>query len=94
MEKEDILHLGRLARISISEEEAESLMKDIPSVLEYVSTVNEIAAMPVKEPGPVHNVFRADEPTTEPGVYRDALLAEAPASDRNMLVVKKILDTE
>ena len=94
MEKADILHLGRLARISISEEEVDSLMKDIPSVLEYVSAVNEIAATPVKAPGPVHNVFRADEPTTTPGAYREALLAEAPAADLNMLVVKKILDTE
>lgn len=88
------MHLGRLARIKIAPEEVDGLVADIDAVLAYVSAVNEIAATPVKEPGAVHNVFRADVPTTEPGAYRDTLLGEAPAAERDMLVVKKILDTE
>ena len=43
MEKEDIVHLANLARISITNEEAEALKNEIASVLAYVSTVNEIA---------------------------------------------------
>ncbi len=94
MEKADILHLGRLARIKIRDEEIDDLKRDITAVLDYVSVVNEIASAPVKAPGAVHNVFRSDEVTNAPSVYTAALLAEAPATERNMLVVKKILSND
>ncbi|OIP78529.1 MAG: hypothetical protein AUK16_00025 [Parcubacteria group bacterium CG2_30_44_11] len=95
MEKADILHLGRLARITISEEEVADLQRDINAVLAYVSVINEIAGGDkAKVPGAVFNVFRMDTVTTTPGIYREALLAEAPAHERDMLVVKKILDND
>jgi aspartyl/glutamyl-tRNA(Asn/Gln) amidotransferase C subunit len=95
MEKADILHLGRLARITIKDEEVEGLQRDITSVLDYVSVVNEIATEgAVKAPGVVHNVFRSDVVTTTTGEHTEALLAEMPAHERNMLVVKKILSND
>jgi aspartyl-tRNA(Asn)/glutamyl-tRNA(Gln) amidotransferase subunit C len=96
MEKKDILHLANLARIRISEEEAGSLATDIESVLAYVSDVNTIAADAnlTKKVGVVHNVFRKDEVTNEPGSYTDALLAEAPEVKGRHLKVKKILQID
>lgn len=95
MEKADILHLGRLARIKIRDEEVADLQRDISAVLDYVSVVNEIAvAGELKVPGPVHNVFREDAVTVPPGTHRATLLAEAPATERDMLLVKKILDND
>lgn len=94
MEKADILHLGRLARIKIEEAEVPGLMRDITAVLEYVSAVSAIAGEPVKEAGPVRNVFREDVVTTEPGSNQEVLLAAAPKVERNMLVVKKILSND
>ncbi len=95
MEKADILHLGRLARINITDAEVDGLKRDINSVLEYVSVVNEIATEGVvKVPGAVHNVFRADAVTTVPGEQQAVLLAAMPATKNNMLMVKKILDND
>ncbi len=95
MEKADILHLGRLARINITDAEVDGLKRDINSVLEYVSVVNEIATEGVvKVPGAVHNVFRADAVTTVPGEHQAVLLAAMPATKNNMLMVKKILDND
>lgn len=95
MEKADILHLGRLARINIKDEEVADLQRDITSVLDYVSVVNEIATDGVvKAPGAVHNVFRTDVVTTTTGEHTEVLLSEAPQRERDMLVVKKILSQD
>lgn len=94
MEKADILHLGRLARIKINDEEIDELKRDITAVLDYVSIVNEIASVPVKAPGAIHNVFRRDEVTNAPGAHTATLLSEAPKTERDMLVVKKILNND
>ncbi len=96
MEKEDILHLGRLARIEITDKEAAALQKDITAVLEYVSVINEITAETgvTKKVGAVYNVFREDEVTTKDNEYTDALLAEAPATKGRFLEVKKILSAD
>lgn len=95
MEKEDIIRLGHLARIKINDNEVEALQHDITAVLAYVSVVNEIASQgEQKAPGALHNVFREDVATNEPGSYTEAILAEAPQVERSMLVVKKILNHE
>jgi len=96
MNKDDILRLGELSRIRISDKEAESLGKDIDAVLAYVSVVNEITAEEgmTKKTGAVYNVFREDVVTVEPGSHTEALLAEAPHVRNNRLVVKKILNTD
>ena len=96
MEKEDIVHLANLARISITNEEAEALKNEIASVLAYVSTVNEITADSslTKKVGVRHNIFREDMVTNEPESYTDALLREAPSKKGRHLAVKKILQIE
>lgn len=96
METGDIKHLASLARIRISDDEAEDLKEDIASVLEYVSVVSEITTEGdlTKKVGPRHNIFRADEITNEPGSYTEDLLAEAPNREGNYLKVKKILNQD
>jgi aspartyl/glutamyl-tRNA(Asn/Gln) amidotransferase C subunit len=96
MNKAEILRLGELSRIRISEEEAETLGADIESVLEYVGVINEITAEEgvTKKVGAVYNVFREDEITVEQGSHTEALLAEAPSIKKGRLEVKKILNTD
>ena len=96
MNKDDILRLGELSRIRITDEEAEILGADIESVLEYVGVINEITAEEgvTKKVGSVYNVFREDKITVEPGSYTEVLLAEAPHVQKGRLAVKKILNTD
>ena len=96
MQKTDIQHLAKLARIKVGDEEVADLQKDIDAVLEYVSVIDEITATAemTKKVGPVYNVFRSDEVTCEPGSHTEDLLKEAPERDGNYLKVKKILNTD
>jgi aspartyl-tRNA(Asn)/glutamyl-tRNA(Gln) amidotransferase subunit C len=97
MTKEEVEHLAKLARIELSEAEVETFTTEISAILEYVSTVQDIAgddasAAPVV--GTHHNIFRKDEVTNEPNSFTEDLLAEMPQTEGRFMVVKKILNTD
>ncbi len=96
MEKQDIVHLANLARIRMTDQEAEALKEEIASVLAYVSTVNDITADTslTKKVGARYNVFREDKVENEADAYTEVLLREAPKVKGRHLMVKKILQTD
>lgn len=93
MEKKDIEHLAKLSRIAVTEGEADSLAKDITSILGYVSDIEAITgnAEGEKKVGALYNVMRADENPHEPGKYTEDLLNLAPERQGQYVKVKKIL---
>ena len=93
MERKDIEHLAKLARIGITDVEADALAKDITGILTYVGEIKEITAAHSgkKEVGPLHNVMREDGEPHEPGIYTEALLNAAPERHGRYVKVKKII---
>lgn len=91
--KEDIKKLADLARIEVSDKEAENLTGEIGSILDYVGQVQKVAGTDDVgvEVGFVKNVFREDENPTESGAYSKELIAEFPEKEGDYLKVKKIL---
>lgn len=62
--KEDILHIAKLARLHLKEEEVEQYQKDLGSVLTYVEKLQELDTKEVPEfqhAAGGENVFRTDE---------------------------------
>mgnify|MGYP001577751985 FL=1 len=96
MTKEEILHLGTLSRIKLTDAEAEKLHTEIDSILAYVGAVSDIVAATdlTKTVGPVFNVFREDEVQNDPGAYTEDLVAAFPEREGNYLKVKKILNPD
>lgn len=96
MTREDILHLGTLARIKLTDAEVATLTSEIESILGYVSEVNKIVADSgvTKQVGARYNVFRDDVVTNKPNEYTNTLIAEMPVRDGRYLAVKKILNQE
>lgn len=93
MTKEEILHLGTLARIKLTDAEVEQFQKEISDILGYVGTIDEVVSEGAleKKVGAVYNVFREDEVTNEPGQCTEDLLREMPETQGQYLKVKKIL---
>lgn len=92
MKREDMLALADLARIELSDAEAERFGADFDGILDYVGAIKGLAAEggePVV--GPVHNVFRNDTDPTPPDTYTETLLAAAPKRHGRFLKVKKVL---
>ena len=96
MTKEEILHLGNLSRIKLSEKEAEKFVLEIDAILDYVSEVKKIASAADSSPVPgvVRNVFREDVVTNESGRYAKELIEAFPEKDGSYLKVKKILNPD
>jgi aspartyl-tRNA(Asn)/glutamyl-tRNA(Gln) amidotransferase subunit C len=89
--KETIKNLSDLARIKMSDSEAESMTKDLDSILGYVGQIN--GAMENLQPSisKHRNIMRDDVVTTEAREYTEKILKNAPARDGDYLKVKKIL---
>lgn len=95
MDKEKVLDLAKLARIELSEPEAEKLSHEFESILNYVGEVKAAAPTHGKRPTiddfPIRNVMREDGEPHETGIYTEKILNNAPARKDNYLKVKKIL---
>lgn len=93
MEIKDIESLAALARIELTEDEKQSLLKDIEEILSFVDQVQEVDVDMSAEGrlGIPHNVMREDGEPHEKGVYTRALLKAAPRTKDGYVKVKNIL---
>lgn len=91
--KEDVKKLADLARIEVTEEEAEKMSKDMDSILGYVGQIKEVAGEQSDEVrfGKSVNSLREDRDPNQGGEYTDKILREAPETQDGFIKVKKIL---
>jgi aspartyl-tRNA(Asn)/glutamyl-tRNA(Gln) amidotransferase subunit C len=79
IEKEQVLHVARLARLRLSEEEIEAMVGELSGILEHVDRIAELdlgKVPPTSHVVDLENVWRADEP--HESLAHDAALAPAP----------------
>ncbi len=77
--REQVLHVARLARLDLSEEEVARLQEQLSAILEAVSKVSELDlddVPPTSHPLDLVNVLRPDEP--RPSLSLDEAFANAP----------------
>jgi aspartyl-tRNA(Asn)/glutamyl-tRNA(Gln) amidotransferase subunit C len=89
--KDEVKNLADLARVRLSDEEAEALSKEMDSILDYVgqiknASVEDEVLVPV-----LKNVMREDEPLNKDDEYTEDILNNAPSRQGRFLKVKKIL---
>ncbi len=90
--KQDVAHVARLARLSLTEEELERFTGQLGAVLEHARDVEALdtdGVAPTAHPLPVRNVFREDE--LEPPLDRDEVLSQAPSVEDDKFRVPRIL---
>lgn len=92
MNREEVLKLAKLARIGISDDEAETLSHEFEAILNYVGEIKEAKLKTGKMEKPIlRNVMRDDANPHESGIHTEALLDSAPEREGQFLKVKKIL---
>ena len=96
MNREEVLKLAALARIEISDTEAEKLSHEFEAILGYVGEVkNAVGKSGAIESKPEDfapkNVMREDANPHESGTFSEAILKNAPAREGDYIKVKKIL---
>jgi len=80
IDRDQVLHVARLARLRLSEEEVERFQRELSTILDHIETINEIEGLDDVEPTShvveVENVLRPDEP--RPSWPRDKVFEQAP----------------
>jgi len=82
--REEVLHVARLARLELSEEEVERFRGQLSAILEAVSKVSELdlsGVPPTAHPLEIANAWADDEP--RPCLPLDDVFANAPDRDED-----------
>src|SRR2546421_10481816 len=88
----DVAHVAKLARLDVTEDELERFTEQLGAVLDHAADVAALdteGVPPTAHPVPLANVLRDDVVT--PGVDRDEVLAQAPATENGRFRVPRIL---
>ena len=89
----DVAYVARLARINLTEEEANAFQKQLGDVLNYVEKLRhtdvsrvEVAAHAL----PIFNVFREDAPRD--WITAEQALSNAPQKANGLFIVPKVVE--
>jgi aspartyl-tRNA(Asn)/glutamyl-tRNA(Gln) amidotransferase subunit C len=92
LSRDDVVHVARLARLALSDDEVERFTEQLAAVLEHAADVaglDTAGVAPPAHPLDLVNVLRDDVP--RPCLDRDEVLAMAPAVEDGRFRVPKIL---
>jgi aspartyl-tRNA(Asn)/glutamyl-tRNA(Gln) amidotransferase subunit C len=95
LRREDVVHVARLARLELTDDEVERFTAQLRTVLDHASDVAalDLAHLtPSSHPIALENVLRADRP--RPSLDRDEVLAAAPAVEDHRFRVPRIGNEE
>jgi aspartyl-tRNA(Asn)/glutamyl-tRNA(Gln) amidotransferase subunit C len=79
IDRDQVLHVAKLARLELSDDEVEQMASELSGILEHVDRISELdleGVEPTSHVVELENVLRADEPA--PSLERDAALQNAP----------------
>lgn len=88
-----VRHIARLARIAVSDAEAEALVPELNNILGWVEQLQEVdveGVEPMTAVIPNHLRLRDDKVTD--GGIRDKVLANAPVAEHGFFAVPKVIE--
>jgi aspartyl-tRNA(Asn)/glutamyl-tRNA(Gln) amidotransferase subunit C len=79
IDRDQVLHVARLARLRLSEEEVERMATELSGILDHVDRISQLdldGVEPTAHVLPLENVLRPDEP--RPSWPRERVVEQAP----------------
>lgn len=89
----DVAYVGRLARLSLTDEETELFQKQLGDVLKYAEKLREVDVNNVEAAAhalPIFNVFREDAPRD--WLTAQQALSNAPRQANGLFIVPKVVE--
>lgn len=93
IEDKDVLHIAKLARLKLADNELENYKKNLQEILDFADTINHVNTDDIGETIGInenYNVFRKDEIIQNSN--KDELLANAPSQDEGMFRIPKVIN--
>ena len=79
IDRDQVLHVAKLARLKLTDDEVDRMAEELSKILEHVETMNELdleGVEPTSHVVDLTNVLREDVP--RPGLPREKALEQAP----------------
>ena len=79
IDRDQVLHVAKLARLKVTDDELDRMPEELSKILEHVETMNELdleGVEPTSHVVDLTNVLREDVP--RPGLPREKALEQAP----------------
>jgi aspartyl-tRNA(Asn)/glutamyl-tRNA(Gln) amidotransferase subunit C len=89
----NVRHVARLARLALTEDEIKTFEGQLGRVLEHIDLLKKLDVTdvePTAHTHPVYNVTREDVPG--PSLPRETVLANAPRTANNLIIVPKVVE--
>lgn len=81
IDREQVLHVARLARLRLTDAEVETMAEELSGILQHIERISELdleGVPPTTHVVEVANALRPDEP--RPSLPREVILEQAPAT--------------
>lgn len=93
LNKEEVKHIAKLARLGLTEKEIEKFQKELSSILDYFEKLKKVAVEgiePTSQSVLVENVMREDEIEDAKSEVRNKMMEQAPETKDGYLKVKSV----
>ena len=93
IDKDTVKHISKLARISLDENNVESLSKDLTSIMKFIESLNELNT---DKTDPLTSIINASlksrKDEVKDGKIRDQILKNSPEKNDEFFVVPKVIE--
>lgn len=91
--KEEVIHIAKLACLNLSEDEINTYTSDMQEILEFANMINDVNTDGLNETigaNEKFNAFRKDE--VKKSLDKEVVLQNAPSQDEGMFQIPKVLN--
>jgi len=91
--REEVLHIARLARLGVSDEEVDRLSQQLSNIMghfEVLQKVDTEGVPPTAQSVDLKSVMQSDE--VEPSLSAEQVLKNAPVSDDGFIRIRPVLE--
>jgi len=93
LERADVEKIAHLARLAVSEDQADALVKDLSGILSLVDQMNAVDTNGVAPMAhPLHMAQRLREDVVTEQNNRDRFMAIAPSAEKGLFLVPRVIE--
>ena len=93
IDKDTVIHIAKLARISLDEKKINSLSKDLSSIMKFIEKLNELnTEKTVPLTSIINASLRSRNDEVSDGKIRDQILKNSPEKNEEFFVVPKVIE--
>ena len=93
IDKDTVIHISKLARISLDEKKVDSLSKDLTSIIKFIEKLNKLNTDKVEPLTSIINAsLKSRKDEVKDGKIRDQILKNSPEKNDDFFVVPKVIE--